>query len=471
MLLDRDARTKVQRRRVSDCESFRPAVQQISHRQYHLGAMAELEATDLKLARLLKQEYQRQSSTLQLIAAENLCSRAVLGALGSVIQNKTTEGVVGQRYHGGCDIADAIETLAVERAQQVFQAQYANVQAHSGTTANHIVITALLQRDDRILSLGLDQGGHVSHGAPVSFTGKFFTVDHYGVNHETCQLDYSAIARQAQALRPKLIICGSSAYTRTIDFARFRSIADSVGAYLLADVSHIAGLIAAGAHPSPLDHAHFTTTSTYKPGGPRGGLILMGRDHDLPLSVNGKERSLAAQLDKTTFPGVQGTPYLNNIAAKAVFFREMMSPDYRARQYAIIENAQTLAQSLTRMGFAVLTGGTDTHMILVDVTRYRDGLTGLIAQKSLEECGIIVNMNRLPFDSRGQRITSGLRLGTPVVTKLGMQAIQMQLIAELIKAVLDQVQVVSDTDYRLDESFALETSDQVRALCQAYPLY
>jgi len=471
MLLDRDARTRPQRRRVSDCESFRPAAQQISHRQYHLGIMAELEAADLKLARLLKQEYQRQSTTLQLIAAENLCSRAVLGALGSVIQNKTTEGAVGKRYHGGCDVADAVETLAVERAQQVFQAQYANVQAHSGTTANHIVLTALMEKDDKILSLGLDQGGHVSHGAPVSFTGKFFTVDHYGVDHQTHQLDYSAIARQAQALRPKLIICGSSAYTRSIDFARFRSIADSVGAYLLADVSHIAGLIAAGAHPSPIDHAHFTTTSTYKPGGPRGGLILMGRDHGLTLSVDGKARTLAKHLDKTTFPGVQGTPYLNNIAAKAVFFREMMSPGYRARQYTIIDNAQTLAQSLTRMGFTVLTGGTDTHMILVDVTRYRDGLTGLIAQKSLEQCGIIVNMNRLPYDSKDQSITSGLRLGTPVVTKLGMQAKQMQLIAEMIKAVLDQVHIVSDTDYRLDESFALEASDQVRELCQAYPLY
>jgi glycine hydroxymethyltransferase len=471
MLLDRDARTRPQRRRVSDCESFRPAAQQISHRQYHLGIMAELEATDLKLARLLKREYQRQSTTLQLIAAENLCSRAVLGALGSVMQNKTTEGAVGKRYHGGCDVADAVETLAVERAQQVFQAQYANVQAHSGTTANHIVLTALLERDDKILSLGLDQGGHVSHGAPVSFTGKFFAVDHYGVDQQTCQLDYSAIAQQAQALRPKLIICGSSAYTRCIDFSRFRSIADSVGAYLLADVSHIAGLIAAGAHPSPIDHAHFTTTSTYKPGGPRGGLILMGRDHDLTLSINGKERSLAEQLDKTTFPGVQGTPYLNNIAAKAVFFREMMSPEYRAQQYAIIDNAQTLAQSLTQMGFTALTGGTDTHMILVDASRYRHGLTGLIAQKSLEECGIVVNMNRLPFDSKGQSITSGLRLGTPVVTRLGMQAKQMQRIAEMVKTVLDQVQVVSDTDYRLDESFALETSDQVRELCQAYPLY
>jgi glycine hydroxymethyltransferase len=471
MLLDRDARTRVQRRRVSDCESFRPAAQQISHRQYHLGIMAELEAADLKLARLLKQEYQRQSTTLQLIAAENLCSRAVLGALGSIVQNKTTEGSVGKRYHGGCDVVDTIETLAVERAQEVFQAQYANVQAHSGTSANQIVLTALLEKDDKILSLGLDQGGHVSHGASVSFSGKFFEVKHYGVDRQSYQFDYSAIARQAQALQPRLIICGTSAYTRSIDFARFRSIADSVGAYLLADVSHIAGLIVAGAHPSPIDHAHVTTTSTYKPGGPRGGLILAGRDHGLTLSVNGKARTLAKHLDKTTFPGVQGTPYLNNIAAKAVFFREMMDPDYRARQYAVIDNARMLAQSLTRMGFTVLTGGTDTHMILVDVTRYRDGLTGLIAQKSLEQCGIVVNMNRLPYDAKGQNVTSGLRLGTPVITKLGMRPKQMQLIAEYIKGVLDRVEILSDTDYRLDETFAFETADQVRELCEAYPLY
>ena len=471
MLLDRDARARLQRRRVSDCESFRPSTRQISHHEYHLGIMAELEAADLKIARLLKQEYQRQSTTLQLIAAENLCSRAVLGALGSIVQNKTTEGFVGKRYHGGCDVVDSIETLAVERAQEVFQAQYANVQAHSGTTANHIVLTALMEKDDKILSLGLDQGGHVSHGAPVAFSGKFFSVDHYGVDRQTYQLDYSAIARQAQALRPRMIICGASAYARSIDFASFRSIADSVGAYLLADVSHIAGLIAAGAHPSPIDHAHVTTTSTYKPGGSRGGLILMGRDHDLTLSVDGKARTLAKHLDKTTFPGVQGTPYLNNIAAKAVFFQEMLSPEYQARQHAIVDNAHMLAQSLAEMGCTILTGGTDTHMILMDVACYREGLTGLIAQQSLEQCGIIVNMNRLPYDTKGQNITSGLRLGTPVITKLGMRPKQMQWIAELIKTVLDQVQVVSDTDYHLDDTFAFQTGEKVKELCQTYPLY
>lgn len=471
MLLDRDARNKLGRRKVSDSTPFRPRAEQMTHRQYHMGIMTALETADPKIARLLRQEYQRQSTTLQLIAAENLCSRAVLGALGSIIQNKTTEGFVGQRYHGGCEVVDTIETLALERARQTFQAQYANVQAHSGTAANQIVVTALLEKGDKILSLGLDQGGHVSHGASVSFAGKYFAVDHYGVDAETYQLDYAAIAKQAQALRPRLIICGASAYTRAINFARFRSIADSVDAYLLADISHTAGLIAAGAHPSPMDHAHFTTTSTYKPGGPRGGLILMGRDHDRPIVISGKTRTLAQHLDKTTFPGVQGTPYLNNIAAKAVFFQEMLSPEFQARQYAIIDNAQMLAQALTRMGFAVLAGGTDTHMVLVDVSRYREGLTGLIAQKSLEQCGIMVNMNRLPYDSQGQNVTSGLRLGTPVVTKLGMKPKQMHLIAQLIKAVLDRVQILSDKDHTLDESFALETAEKVREFCQAYPLY
>ncbi|MCF7972447.1 MAG: serine hydroxymethyltransferase, partial [Phycisphaerae bacterium] len=289
----------------------------LGNRRYHLGVTEQLARFDHQVYDLIEQEYARQNETLQLIAAENICSRAVLGALGSVVQNKTTEGFVGARFHGGCDYVDALETLAIERACQVFGARYANVQAHSGTGANHIVLTAVLNPGDKILSQGLDQGGHVSHGADVSLTGRFFDVTQYGIEPETYLLDYDRILATARDVQPRMIICGASAYSRTLDFARFRAIADDVGAFLLADISHIAGLVATGMHPSPINHAHFVTTSTYKPGGPRGGLILMGPDFDRTVSCSLKERPLWRQLDKTTFPGVQGTPYLNHVAGKA----------------------------------------------------------------------------------------------------------------------------------------------------------
>jgi len=438
---------------------------------FHNSQLDALKEEDVEIYDLVAREYQRQRSTLQLIAAENQCSKAVLAALGSVVQNKTTEGFPGARFHGGSGVVDEIETLAVSRAIETFRARYGNVQPHSGTAANQIVLAAMLERDDRILSLGLDQGGHLSHGAKVSFSGKFFNVEHYYVDRESFLLDYSAIREQAVRIKPKLIICGATAYARAIDFAKFREIADEAGAYLLADISHISGLVIAGAHQSPIDYAHFTTTSTYKPGGPRGGLILMGRDYDRKTQVGNKETQLWKHIQKMTFPGVQGTPYLNHIAAKAVFFKETLSKEYRSRQFRIIANAQRLAENLVAMGYDVLTGGTDNHMVLINVANSRDGLTGVVAQKCLEDCGIIVNMNRLPYDTKGQAVASGIRLGTPVVTKNGMGVEQMDIISEMVDKVLKTVRIINDTEYEIDENFCNEMTGRVSDLCEKFVMY
>ncbi|MCL5281340.1 MAG: serine hydroxymethyltransferase [Planctomycetes bacterium] len=444
----------------------------LNSEQYHRNLSSVLESADREVYRLLTKEYDRQQNTLQLIAAENQCSRAVLAALGSVVQNKTTEGFAGARFHGGCEVVDCLETLAVSRAREVFKAKYANVQPHSGTGANQIVITAILEKGDRIFSQAMDQGGHVSHGAPVSFAGKFFEVEHYCVRPDTFLLDYDAIREQALRFRPKLLICGASAYARTIDFARFRAIADEVGAYLMADISHISGLVAAGAHPSPVDHAHFTTTSTYKPGGPRGGLILMGRDSDTPFRMadGGRTMPLWERIEKNTFPGFQGTPCLNNITAKAVFFREMLSTEYRDWQFGIVENAKTLAEQFLRMGYDVLTGGTDNHMFLVNVANFRKGMTGFIAQHCLEDCGIIINQNRLPYDTHSARITSGMRLGTPIVTKNGMGHPEMHTVAQWVNDVLTRVEIQGDRQYHVDPAFQSGMKERVQELCAKFPM-
>jgi glycine hydroxymethyltransferase len=464
-------------------EVIEPSSQKaLSSEQYHRGLPSALEAADGEVYQLLTREYDRQQNTLQLIAAENQCSRAVLASLGSVIQNKTTEGFVGARFHGGCEVVDCLEALAISRAKEAFKARYANVQPHSGTGANQIVITAILEKGDRILSQAMDQGGHVSHGAPVSFAGKFFEVEHYRVRPGTFLLDYDAIREQALRFRPKLLICGASAYSRTIDFARFRAIADEVGAYLMADISHISGLVVAGAHPSPLDHAHFTTTSTYKPGGPRGGLILIGKDFDQcrtpALGTDPSQGRLGHVVEKNTFPGFQGTPCLNNIAAKAVFFKEMLSTEYRDRQFGIVENAKILADEFLAMGYDVLTGGTDNHMFLANVANLRPrreaalggGLTGFIAQHCLEDCGVIVNMNQLPYDTQNARITSGMRLGTPIVTKNGMRGREMQDIARLIDGILGRVEIQGDRQYHLDPVLQNEAREQVQEICTRFPM-
>jgi glycine hydroxymethyltransferase len=442
----------------------------LSCRDYHQGHFNILEHADAQVAELIAREYERLASTLQLIAAENQCSQAVLAALGSVVQNKTTEGFPAARFHGGCEVVDDIERLAAARAKEAFGAQYANVQPHSGTAANQIVLTAVLDRGDKVLSLGLDQGGHLSHGASASVIGKLFNVENYYVDPQSFLLDYDTIKDKAIQVKPKLIICGATAYSRTIDFNRFRQIADTVGAYLLADISHISALVMAGAHPSPMDCAHFTTTSTYKPGGPRGGLILMGKDFDRPIEIGDKQLLLWEQIERTTFPGVQGTPYLNNVAAKAVFFKEALSDEYRNRQFRVIENAKRLAQNLIAADYHVLTGGTDNHMILIDVANFREGMTGVVAQKCLEDCGIIINKNKLPYDQRCASIASGIRLGTPIITRHQMGDKEMDEIAAMIDAVLKSVQIISGTEYEMAEPFKRQIRNQVKDLCDRFPM-
>lgn len=431
---------------------------------YHEGIFCALQQSDGEVYGLVTKEYERLQDTLQLVAAENECSRAVLGALGSIVQNKTAEGFAGARLHSGCGVVDDLERLAVGRAKEAFGARYANVQPHSGTAANLIVITALLEKGDKILSLPPEQGGHFSHGAKESVTNKFFDIENYYLDRESFVLDYEAIKELALQARPKLIICGASVYSRTVDFKRFREIAESVGAYLLADISHISGLVVASAHPSPIDYAHFTTTSTYKPGGPRGGLILMGKDKDEKIKAGGKDAALWELIETATFPGLQGTPYLNNIAAKAVFFKEMLSDEYRARQFKIIENAKGLAESLKELGFDVVTGGTDNHMILVNVANFREGLTGIVARRCLEECGIVVDWVNLPYEETGAGVGTGIRLGTPIVTKNGMGAEEIGVAASLIEAVLKEVKIISEDKYEIDESFRDEVREKVKDL-------
>jgi glycine hydroxymethyltransferase len=393
-----------------------------------------------------------------------------LAALGSVVQNKTAEGFPGARFHGGCEVIDDVERLAIARAKEAFGSQYANVQPHSGTGANQIVITAVLEPGEKILSLGSEQGGHYSHGDVVSLTGRFFAAENYYVDKKTFVLDYDAIRDKAVKVKPKLIICGASFYVRTIDFKKFREIADEVGAYLLADISHISGLVSAGAHPSPMDYAHFTTTSTYKPGGPRGGLILMGKEYEKKIKVRGKDMPLWKRIEDITFPGVQGTPYLNHIAAKAVFFKEMLTDEYRSRQFKIVENAKKLADCLAGLGLDVLTKGTDNHMVLINAANSREHLTGVTAQKCLEQCGITVDRMRLPYDERPSAITSGIRLGTPIVTRNGMGGEEMQTIAEMIDAILKRIEIISGTEYKIDNSFREQAKAKATELCSRFPM-
>jgi len=441
-----------------------------SSQAFHEDIFSTLRKNDSRVYELITKEYERLQSTLQLLAAENHCSRAVLAALGSVIQNKTTEGFPGARYHGGCGIVDEVEKLATARAKEVFGAQYANVQPHSGSQANQICMAAVLEAGDKVLSHGLEQGGHPSHGGSGSLARKLFKIESYCVDKKSFLLDYDAIKEQAIKIRPRMIMCGASAYAREIDFKRFREIADEVGAYLLADISHIAGLVIGGAHQSCIDYAHFTTTSTYKVGGPRGGLILAGKDYDLQIKVCGKDLPLWKHIQAATFPGVQGTPYFNNMAAKAVFFKETLCDEFKARQFKVIENAKRLASNLSGLGYDVLTGGTDNHMVLVNAGSLRDSLTGTIAQQCLEDCGIIVDAMKLPYDKRPALIASGIRLGTPIVTKNGMGGKEMDSVSEWIDSVLKEVKVKSNSEYEINTSLRDEVQDKVKQLCSRFPM-
>jgi glycine hydroxymethyltransferase len=453
------------------------AAGKLSSEAYHDNLQAALIKFDPEVHKLITKEYERLQGTIQLLAAENQCSRAALAALGSILQNKTCEGFPEARLHGGSGVMDEVEKLAIERAKRAFGARYANVQPHSGTTANQIVITALLKPGDKILSMATSHGGHYSHGFIDSVTARFFEIESYHVDRDTFLLDCDKIRKQAKQFGPKLIICGASAYPRAIDFARFRQIADEVGALLLADISHLSALVMGGIHASPIDCAHLTTTSTYKPGGPRGGLILSGKDYDYKIKTVSGEIPLWQLIEKTTFPGVQGTPYFSNIAAKAVFFKEALSEEYKTRQVRVVENSKRLAGALLRKGYDVLTGGTDNHLMLVNIAGSTSSpqaskshnLTGLVAQQCLEQCGIVVDKLLLPYDNNLNGV-SGIRLGTPIITKNGLGVSEMDQIAGMVDTVLKKVKPISECQYTIDNKLAEDIRQQAMAMSCRFPL-
>jgi glycine hydroxymethyltransferase len=429
--------------------------------------MQRLETGDPVLHRLLSREYERQAGSLSMVAASSVADLSVLACEGTALTNTTAEGYPGARFHAGCEVADEIEQLAVERARQAFAARYANVQPHSGTSANQIVMFSLLDPGDTVLGLELDAGGHLSHGARASISGKQFDAVGYGLDAEGW-IDYEQVRALAMSRRPKLLICGASSYPRRIDFRRFREIADEAGAYLLADISHVAGLVAAGEHPSPIDEAHFTTTSTYKQlFGPRGGLILMGRDHDAP-APNG-EGTLAGMLQKAVFPLFQGTPNLGAVAAKARALHLVSTPRFRELAARIVGDARALAGHLLDRGYRVLSGGSDNHIVLVDVQQR--GMSGLVAERALEECGILVNRNRIPGDRRPASVASGMRLGTNTLAFRGMRADEMASCAGLLDRCLSAVAALGDRDYSLDAAARTLVRQEVRRLCERFPLY
>jgi len=409
---------------------------------------SHLQSIDPEIAEAIELERRRQSENLELIASENYVSDAVLEAQGSLLTNKYAEGYPGNRYYGGCEFVDIAESLAIERAKALLGAEHANVQPHSGTQANMAVYFACLQPGDTILGMNLAHGGHLTHGSPVSFSGIMYNVVAYGVDRDTETIDYDALRQTAVQHRPKLIVAGASAYPRTIDFAKFREAADACGAKLMVDIAHIAGLIAAGLHPSPMPYADFVTTTTHKTlRGPRGGMVLCRAEY-------------AKIIDRMVLPGIQGGPLMHIIAAKAVCLKEAATDAFRAYQRRIVENAAALAAGLADKGFRLVSGGTDNHLILVDVGS--KGLSGLDAQNTLDAAGITANKNMIPFDPRKPRITSGIRLGTPAVTTRGMGVTEMQRIAELIDEAL--------ANWGKTDALA-ETRGRVRELTSRFPLH
>jgi glycine hydroxymethyltransferase len=408
----------------------------------------DLQRIDPEIAEVIVAEQRRQGQNLELIASENFVSPAVLAAQGSVLTNKYAEGYPGRRYYGGCEFVDVAEALAIERAEQLFSAEHANVQPHSGTQANMAVYFAALQPGDTILGMNLAHGGHLTHGSPVNFSGFMYHVVAYGVDPDTEQIDYDELSRIAMESRPKLIVAGGSAYPREIDFRRFSAVAEACGAKLMVDMAHIAGLIAAGQHPSPVPWADFVTTTTHKTlRGPRGGMVLCREPH-------------ARDIDKIVLPGIQGGPLMHVIAAKAVCLKEAQTPEFAAYQAQIKTNAKALADALVNRGFRLVSGGTDNHLMLVDMRS--KGLTGKVAQESLDQAGITANKNMIPFDTEKPMVTSGVRLGTPAVTTRGMREGEMARIAELI----DKAVAASGDDAAL-----ARVRGEVRDLTSAFPLH
>ncbi|MBS5523245.1 MAG: serine hydroxymethyltransferase [Clostridiales bacterium] len=408
-------------------------------------SLDEVKEQDLAVAQAIEQEIGRQNGNIELIASENFVSKAVMAAMGSPLTNKYAEGYPGKRYYGGCQYVDIVENLAIERAKALFGAEYVNVQPHSGAQANMAVFQAVLKPGDTFMGMNLDHGGHLTHGSPANYSGKVFHCVSYGVNDEGF-IDYDQVRSIALEARPKLIIAGASAYCRTIDFKRFREIADEVGAYLMVDMAHIAGLVAAGIHPSPIPYAHFTTTTTHKTlRGPRGGMILSSEE-------------FGKKLNSAVFPGTQGGPLMHVIAAKAVAFGEALTDEFKAYQHRIVDNAKALCKGLLDRGMNIVSGGTDNHLMLVDLQNL--GLTGKAAEKMLDEVHITCNKNTIPNDPQSPFVTSGIRLGTPAVTTRGMNTEDMERIAEAIALTLK--------DYEKNQEAAKAI---VQLLTDKYPLY
>ena len=429
--------------------------------------LERLSEDDPRLYQLLEQEYARQTSVLMMVAASSVADPSVLACEGTPTVNVTTEGYPGARFHAGCRYVDEIERLAIERAKAAFGARYANVQPHAGSSANAIVICGLLRPGDTILGLEISAGGHLTHGARASLSGQYFKAVGYGLDPEGL-IDYAQVERLAREHKPRLIVCGASAYPRVIDFQRFRQIADEVGAYLLADISHIAGLVVAGVHPNPIDHAHFTTTSTYKQlYGPRGGLILMGRDAE-SLGPDGK-RTLPELIQRAVFPFFQGTPHLSSITAKARALAIVAGPDFKALARRIVADAQALAGAFRARGYRVLTGGTDNHMVLIDIWSSK-AITGLIAERALEDCDIVINKNAIAGDGKGVTVTSGMRLGSNGVAHRGMGEAEMETCAGLIDGILGSLEVRGDREYDLDPDARTAFRSSVAELCARFPL-
>jgi glycine hydroxymethyltransferase len=410
--------------------------------------MKHLTSTDPEVAAAVRHELQRQEEGLELIASENFVSQAVLEAAGTVMTNKYAEGYPGKRYYGGCEFVDVAESLAIARAKQLFGAEHANVQPHSGAQANMAVYVAMLKPGDTILGMNLAHGGHLTHGHPLNFSGKFFHIVPYGVKKDDERLDYDELERLAREHKPKMVVVGASAYPRRFDFARIRAVANEVGALVMTDMAHIAGLVAAGEHPSPVPHSDFVTTTTHKTlRGPRGGMVLC-------------KEAFAKDLDRAVFPGIQGGPLMHIIAAKAVCFKEALAPAFKTYQGQIVKNAARLAAQMSAAGFRLVSGGTDNHLMLVDV--FSRGLTGKVAEASLGRAGITVNKNAIPFDQNPPMTASGIRIGTPAVTTRGMREPEMDAIASLITRAL------SAPD---DETVARAVRTDVEALCRKFPLY
>ena len=410
--------------------------------------MSFLEKIDPKVSQAIDLETRRQAGKIELIASENFVGEAVLEAQGSVMTNKYAEGYPGKRYYGGCEFVDIVESLAIERCKQLFGADHVNVQPHSGTQANMAVYFAAVQPGDTILGMNLSHGGHLSHGSPANFSGKLYRIVPYGVSKDTETIDYDELEKIAKEHKPKMIIVGASAYPRTLDFQKFRKIADEVGAVIMADIAHIAGLVCTGLHPSPIPFCEYVTTTTHKTlRGPRGGLIMC-------------KEAYAKTLNSRVFPGMQGGPLMHVIAAKAVAFQEALQPEFKEYQKQIIKNAHAMADELKNQGFRIVSGGTDNHLMLVDLTA--KGVTGKDAQEALDRAAITVNKNGIPFDTQGPQVTSGIRIGTPAVTTRGMKEGEMRLIASYIADVIRNIN---------NEQNIQAIAEKVKTLCAQFPLY